>query len=215
MATEVDRRMIFDGGWLEQRGRALEVHIKTKDLELTSVSEGDIPHYQELYSDPATMKMFTDNEERLSKMDEEAWKNEQMVNISKRIKIWIERWKDGMPFSAFAIRHGKEFVGHIVAGLGDNAGESEVAYIIHSKHWNKGYGSQAVEAVVKKWLPYLQQQKYETSGDDGAKQVVTTITATSRVDNTWSDRILVKNGFVKTGKKEAWGCERTIYQKII
>ncbi len=215
MGLEIDRSEIFNGGWLRQEGKALDVLIKTNDLELTSVREKEIPHYQELYSDPMTMKMFTDNEKRLYEMDIEAWKQEQMTNVAKRVNAWIQRWNDGMPFSAFAIYNNGQFVGHIIAGFGDNGGESEIAYIVHSKYWNKGFGSQAVEAVVNKWLPYLQQQKYETVGDDKMSKVVSTIVATSRLDNAWSERILVKNGFTKTSEKEAWGCNRAVYQKMI
>lgn len=207
---------IFEDGWLTEKGKALDVHINTEDLVLCSVGEADKANYLALYSDPDTMKMFTDNEARLSFMELDAWKQEKMKNIAKRIDIWIQRWKDGIPFSAFAIYHKNgDFVGHVVAGFGDNPGESEVAYIIRHQDWNKGFGSQAVEAIVQKWMPYLRQKGYEVADDDGISKRLSFIVATSRFDNDPSNRILVKNGFTVTGEKEAWGYKRYVYKKYL
>ncbi len=209
---------IFEGGWLKKEGQGIDVRMNTKDLVLCSVSENNRADYVGLYTDPETMKMFTDNEERLSKKTLEEWKQEQTAAVAKRIQVLVQRWKEGNPFSAFAIYHQPthQFIGHIVAGFGDHPGESEIAFIIHKNYQQKGYGSQAVEAVMQKWLPYLQAQKYEISEEVDGKsvsKVISHVVATVRQDNEPSIRILVKNGFTKTGEKEAWGCKRSIYEK--
>jgi len=205
---------IFENGWVKREGKALEVRMRTNDLELRSVTEADKSNYQALYSDPKTMKMFTDNEERLSKMDLGEWQQQQMTTVAKRIDVWIQRWKDGIPFSAFAIYHKNgDFIGHVVAGYGDHPGESEIAYIIRNQDWNKRFGSQTVEAVIQKWMPYLQQNGYEVADDDGISKRLSVIVATVRSDNDFSKRILVKNGFAITDEKEAWGGKRLVYKK--
>lgn len=212
-AEKYDR--IFEGGFMQSDGKSLQVRLETRDLELRSVREEDKLHYSALYSHPETMRMFVDNEEFIAKNGVEKWQERQMTNVAKRIDTWIQRWKDGIPFSAFAIYHNGEFVGHIVAGMGDKGGESEIAYIIHKRHWNQGFATQAVEMVVQKWLPYLRQQGKKTEGDDGESQVVSVIVATSRKDNEWSNQILRNNGFIKGADKEAWGCIRNAYTKNI
>ena len=159
------------------------------------------------------MQKFVDNEYRLAQKGEEEWKKEQIEAVAKRVTMWVKRWKDGIPFSALAVYRGKDFIGHVVAGYGENPGETEIAYIIRAEDWSKGYGSQAVEAVVQKWIPYLQQLGCLVEADNGEKHVVSTVVATSRKDNGPSNRILQKNGFHQIGQKEAYGLIRCVHQK--
>jgi ribosomal-protein-alanine N-acetyltransferase len=208
---------IFENGWIHRKGTGLSVRLETPDLELCSISEKDKPYYQSLYTDPKTMRLFTDNEAFIKEHGVEKWKERQMESVAKRIDVWVtERWNNGNPFSAFVIRHKRteEPVGHIISGMGDEAGETELAFIIHEKHWNKGFASQAVDMMLQKWLPYLKEQGYKTTNDTtGESKVVSVVVSTARLDNTWSTRILEKRQFTKVGEKEAWGSTRAVYQK--
>lgn len=208
-----DSSSVFDryGILFEENGQSLHVEIETDHLRLRSVQGTDLSGYQALYADPKTMQKFTDNEERLQKLGEDAWKAQQMESIAKRVALWVKRWNEEHdPFCAFVIlrKDTGEMIGHIVAGHGDNPGESEIAYIIHERHWHKGYGTEAVKAIV---LQYLAALKESNALVDGAP--FTTIKATVRLDNLYSARILEGCGFVKVGEDEKWGSRRVIYCK--
>ena len=197
MASAVQSKLLIfyqKGVRFEENGESLRVEIETTQLRLRSVSESDLSAYHTLYTDAKTMQKFTDNEERLQKMGEDAWKGQQMENIAKRVALWVKRWNvEHDPFTAFVIlkKDSWEMIGHIVAGHGDNPGESELAYIIHERHWHKGYGKEAVGAIVLQYLAALRENEALV---DGAP--FKTVTATTRLENLYSARILENYGFV-------------------
>ncbi len=187
------------------------IQIETQDLNLCAIQESDKPVYQILFSDYPTMMKYAGSEKRVSEIGEAAWQKEQQENIAKRVDILVQRWKDKDPFSAFAIYHKttKMFVGHIVVGHGDKPGEASLAYIIAHQEWNKGYGTQAVEAIVKRYLPALIKMHLEVEGGPFSE-----LTATVRPDNIHSVKILEKVGMTYVGEKEEYGTPRLLYHKI-
>jgi RimJ/RimL family protein N-acetyltransferase len=187
----------------EENGESLRVEIETRQLKLRSVQASDLLAYQALYTHPQTMQKFTDNEERFQKMGADAWKAQQMESIAKRVALWVKRWNvEHDPFSAFVIlkKDSGEMVGHIVAEQGDNPGESEVAFVIHEKHWHKKYGAEAVEAIVLQYLDALKENETLVDGVPLSK-----ICAKARLDNFPAIRILEKLGFKKVGEEEKRG----------
>ncbi len=193
------------------------ITIETKDLTLRSVQETDLDFMQNLYTDPVTMRLFTDNEKRFENDGPEAWKEAQMKAAKSRVDTYVKRWTvDRIPFNGFLIstKIDPRPIGYIVAGFGDNPGQLETAFVITDKEQNKGYGSQAVHTIVQRYIPSLIENYYRLNGKpleaDGAP--VTEMVATARLDNTPSICVQEKAGMVKTGENpNKWGQVRGIY----
>jgi len=73
-----------------------------------------------------------------------------------------------------------------LAGLPDNAGSTEIGYVIDQKFRGQGIASEAVHALTE-WA-------FQDSG-------LRVISAETPVDNAGSQRVLEKNDFQKTGEK--------------
>jgi RimJ/RimL family protein N-acetyltransferase len=106
-------------------GNSLCVEILTEDLYLRSVTREDLPCYEEL-------------------------------KVAEKVEGWVRRWEnEADPFSAFSIfkKEDNEFVGYISTECKGKLRES--VYVIHEREKNHGYGSQAVQAIVHRYLPVL------------------------------------------------------------
>lgn len=179
------------------------VVIETSHLILKSVEESDLPAYQVLFTDPATMEKFADNEQRIKDVGIEVWKQQQLEKVAERVAIWVKRWKEEDPFSAFAVfrKDSGEMIGHIVAGHTTDPWRSELGYLIHARQWHMGFGEEAVSAIVHRYLPALKANGH----------LVYEIVANVRLDNLYSIRILENVGMQKIGEEEKWGASRVIY----
>jgi ribosomal-protein-alanine N-acetyltransferase len=178
---------------------SLTVKIHTERLHMRSVepSEKDCSSYAALFGDPEVMGKYATGQ---TKTPEE---------IQTRIKdTWVKRWQQGDPYSALAVFKDDtdEFIGHVVIGHGDEAGQSELAYLFKKDHWNKGYGTEAVTAVVKEYAPATVEEGHTLDGTPLEK-----ITATARPDNPASVKILEKLGMHKTGEDNKFGALRHHY----
>ncbi len=193
------------------------VTIETKDLILRPVQESDLGFFQTVYTDPVTMKLFMDHEKRLENSPA-TWQEEQMKSAAGRVKTFVERWTTKNPFSGFIICKKVEKdhvpIGFIVPGLGDNKGQVEMAFVILNAEQRKGFGTQAVHAIVHKYLPSLIANHDKLYGspllveDNPIKEVV----ATARVDNPASICVMEKAGMKKIGENfNKWGQLRGIY----
>jgi ribosomal-protein-alanine N-acetyltransferase len=178
---------------------ALCVAIDTERLLITSVESNEVEHnnYAALFGDKNVMEKYGTGQ---TKPKEE---------IQKRIDdVWVRRWKAGDPYSGLSVSKSDndDFLGHIILGHGDRAGESELAYLFHQSAWGKGYGTEAVTAVVRGYAPATVQQGYTLNGEP-----LRTIVATARVDNPASCRILEKVGMHTICAKERYGALRYHY----
>lgn len=184
----------------DETDEGLTVTIDTERLRLTSVKqEDDRQYHATLFGEADVMKKFgTGNTRNL----------EQVV---ERVKGWVDRWKNKIPFSSLAVRQQDDdnVIGQVVLGMGNNPGESELAYLFGKEHWGKGFGSEAVGSVVNQYAPEL-AKKYEIQG-----QLFSTITATSRVDNVASIKILEKAGMKIEKQEEKFGDIRNHYRKTL
>ena len=183
--------------------KELTVTIDTKSLHMRSIddSEADLNSYAGLFGDKDVVEKYADG------------KTKTKEEIGKRINdSWVKRWKENDPYSALAVftkqteEFSDEFVGHVVVGYGDKPGQSEMAYLFHKNYWNKGFGTQAVTALVKDYAPALKEKGYLLEGE-----VLTEIQATTRTDNTYSVRILENLGMEKIDENEKFGGMRYIY----
>src|SRR5258708_5574228 len=96
-----------------------------------------------------------------------------------------------------------DFLGNVVLGHGNTAGESELAYLFMKNCWKQGFGTEAVTPVVREYAPATVNEGYKLEGKPLCK-----IVATSRPDNPASCRILERVGMKKTGEEQKFGAQR-------
>jgi RimJ/RimL family protein N-acetyltransferase len=176
--------------------RGLSVEIKTARLFLRSVRKEDTNDYALLYCDSHVMGKFADGTPKTRDL------------VEKRIDGWVERWKQGNnPYSGFAIFKSDtgEFVGHVIAGHGDQPGESEAAALLERRHWRKGYTREIANALIEYLLATL-KQGYLIEGKPLEKVVFT-----ARPDNPGTIAIAQKHDMQLTRTEEKWGAPRHHY----
>lgn len=180
----------------------LSVFIETDRLYLRSVSESedDCDRYAALFGDAVVMEKYGSGT-----VDRE--------KIVARIKnVWAKRWKEKDPYSGLAVfeKSTEEFLGHVVLGHGDAAGQSALAYLFRVNHWHKGFGKEAVAAVVQDYAPAMVQEGYLLDGEP-----LNEIDATARPDNPYSIKILERVGMHKVAEVEQFGAMRYEFSKSL
>jgi ribosomal-protein-alanine N-acetyltransferase len=177
----------------------LRVTIDTERLHLRSVtsSDEDCISYAALFGDKEVMCRYATGETKTAE------------EIESRIKnVWVKRWHQNDPYAGLVVckNDTDEFVGSVAMGYGDAPGESELGYLFMKKYWGKGFGTEAVTAVVTEYAPETIARGYKLEG-----KALEKITATARPDNPASVRILEKLGMHKTGEEVKYGALRTHY----
>ena len=168
----------------------LSVTIDTDRLHLRSVepTEDEYDRYAALFGSKDVMGKFAMGQ---TKTREE---------MEARINLWVRRWRAHDPYAGLAVfkNDTDDFLGHVILGHGNAANESELAYLFNQLHWGKGFGSEAVTAVVKEYAPATVKEGYLLDSEP-----LETIVATARPDNPASGRILEKVGmqFVRAEEK--------------
>ncbi len=108
------------------------------------------------------------------------------------IHQWMEMQEAEPPTAyTFCIHHieTKEFIGLIGLKIGKpNYRLAELWYKLHPTHWNKGYATEAVSAILKMCFTGLHLHRIE---------------AGCAVDNTASIKVLEKAGMIREGRKRA------------
>jgi RimJ/RimL family protein N-acetyltransferase len=174
----------------------LAVTIDTDRLHIRSVeaSEKDYSSYAALFGDEDVMGKYATGQTKTRE------------DMESRVKdVWVKRWHHTDPYAGLAVfkNDTDDFLGHVVLGHGDDAGQSELAYLFTKNHWGKGFGSEAVTAVVKEYAPATVAEGYTLDG-----KALEKITATARPDNPASVKILAKLGMHKIGEEEKYGAVR-------
>lgn len=175
--------------------KGMSVTIETKNLFIKSVEKEDAQAYKKLFGDTKVMEKYERGEEKSSE-----W-------VEKRLQIWTDRWKNKDPFSALAVfkKDTNEFIGHIIIGHGFRPGESELGFAFVAEEWNKGYGTEAVSAILQHYALELVKNNSVVGG-----KVFNTVHATIRTDCEAGNKILEK--FMEIiGKQQKYGAERTEY----
>jgi RimJ/RimL family protein N-acetyltransferase len=174
----------------------LNVTIETDHLYIRSVTEKDLSSYISLFGDINVMEKYATGQVKT------------IAETTERIQGWISRWQQGDPFSGLAVfkKNTDEFIGHVVLGHGDNAGESEIAYLFMKAHWHNGYGTKVVDTIVNGYAPFVIKKGFLLEG-----KVLEKILGTVRYDNKYSRRILKKVGMCKIGEEEKFGALRKYY----
>lgn len=177
--------------------------IETENLILQHATLSNLAEYKTLFSNEKVMEKY------LNGTRDETW-------VQKRLSVYEERLKSGNPLSGFAIyKRGEdninEFIGHGVVGSPDLNGEVEIAGISFPDYWNKGYGSEAANALINLFIPYLHANKELFPKIMEVKSIV----ATARFDNEQSHKICQNIvGFGEAEKMSGEGKEQRSHYKI-
>jgi RimJ/RimL family protein N-acetyltransferase len=190
------------------------IEFETQNLVLRSVQQTDKIFFENWYLDYETMRLFNTNEQDYKKLGPDQWKKEQLEEAAERVDTFVKRWSEKNPFSGLVIcqKTDRLPIGYIVAGLGEK-GQSSLAFVITKKQQRKGFGTEAVHAMVQRYLPALIANHYKIYGSpllvSGAP--FTEVQATSRLDNEGSQKVMTRAGMIKQGTLSQDGMERCLY----
>lgn len=146
--------------------------IETKDLVLRELTHDDLPGYFEIFGNAEVLKYYglkpKDNAQDLIK------------RLERNIALFHK--KKGMRFAI--CNKNNELIGTIGFKYWDKRNlKTEISYELVPKHWNKGYMTQAINAIVK----------------FGFKHQLNRIEAWVMSDNIGSSKVLIKCGFKTEG----------------
>lgn len=113
------------------------------DWKAVDIKHEDTAFHIDLFGNATVMAGFADGQIR----DATSVKTRGENSIS-------ERFGGGKPHGLLTVldKSDERFM-HIVAGGGDRAGTSEIAYAMMPDYWGKGYGKKVVSAIVQEWAP--------------------------------------------------------------
>jgi RimJ/RimL family protein N-acetyltransferase len=188
----------------KENAKGLHVSLKGNKWQAKEVTEQDISFHQQLFSNPQVMAGFADGQIRTPESTEQRLRN-----------MWIPRFQNGRPHGGLTVSdpETQENFGHVVAGGGDEAGVSEIAYSYLPAYWRKGIGSAVLGTIVQQWGPEVRRIGLGTGLDelqdaniikafkcfDG--QELNRFDATASPSNPGSWKILEKFGFEAAASK--------------
>ncbi|MBU1008098.1 GNAT family N-acetyltransferase [Candidatus Dependentiae bacterium] len=117
--------------------------LQSKRLYFRPFVEGDLEMLYELYSDPDVMKQIKAPIELfMGNINKKSVKEMLQHFIEDQKKHGFSKW------AAFENDTG-DFVGRIGLSSTENHKTAYAGYILHKRHWGKGYSTEAVQAIVK------------------------------------------------------------------
>lgn len=210
-SISLEKPILLTGGYqgsikvILETSNGIRASIETDDLILQSVTWNDFENYVALFGDPKGIKKYADGQ---------PW---EIKKIQEAMDTWINRWEvQNDPFSAFAVylKSGERpFIGHVALGHGANPGQAELGFLIKPEYQSKGYGMQAVAAIMFGYAPRLIEDQYLVNMNSEACDAIPlkVVHATTRTDSPHSAQILRYMG-LKSGMEEVlWGAPRTHY----
>lgn len=118
-----------------------------KTWTATNVTEETIPFMQDIFANPNIMAGFAGGQLR-----------DRAATKKRMEEQWMPRFQKGQPHGGLVIRDDEGTpIGHVVAGGGDGAGTSEIAYSFMPEWWNQGYGTSVVGEIVEAWGPTVRR----------------------------------------------------------
>lgn len=174
--------------------QSIHIEIETDNLYISSARESDLQDCVGLYG----------NRQVMSKILSGATLSE--TDVRKRIDRAVNRAGTGDPFHMMVVRNKQnEFLGTIVAGHGDEPGVSELAGLGNVEFQNRGYGKEALTALLHGLLPVVKDRPFL----DGAP--LRCVVATAREDNGPSNRVMQNAGMDFVTLKPSSGALRNFY----
>ena len=171
-------------------------NIKWKAREVRQQS--DIKNYENLLTNSEVIKYFA--QEKILSKDV----------IESRVERWIKIYEEGQPNGSLSIFDEYDnFVGYIVAGLGNGKGSSEIAYAFSPEYWNRGIAQSVLRKIIEEWGPEVRRiglgigldlnnehyQKIKEKFQCFEGKELSSFYATARPVNIPSSHILEKVGF--------------------
>ncbi len=188
----------------------LTVVIQTKDLEMKSVTQKNLPDYIRLFSDPTNMEKYREGD---------VWSADQ---TKEHVNTWINLWQNGNAFSAFAITNRNEddqFIGSVLikawepADSWDSCIAIAIGRVLYHKYWGKGLGKQVAIALVNYYIPEALDRGYKLPALSG--ETPKNITLTAREDNHASVKTWKSLGLPQVATIERFGRERLVFSETI
>jgi len=184
---------------VNEKSKEISVVIETARLILKSVeaTNGYYDKYASLFGDAEVMATYANG-----KPKDRDW----VINTIQN--LWAKRWKEGDPYSAFAVfkKDTDEFIGHVAFGHGYEPGQTVMGFLFHKEYWNQKYGTEAVSAVVHQYAQELIQRSYQVGGLPLREAVATTLPT-----NTASIRLQQRIGMTFQKYVEEYGTSRHLY----
>jgi [ribosomal protein S5]-alanine N-acetyltransferase len=160
------------------QGEYLHAEIDTERLQIRSIIDSDLDKYVQLYGDKEVMATFTTSGNPLLTKE-----------IEKRVIVWLRKWQsEHNPYSALTVieKSSQAFLGSVSFSEESNRpGRIQLRFLFMKNHWKKGYGKEAVVAVMKHFIPATLQRGYTCQGE-----TVRTIWATVDQANLASQKIV-------------------------
>jgi len=127
--------------------RNLHVSLPGTGCQMRSLEAADLPFYQTLFSNATVMSKFGDGQTRA------------LDATATRVQGWTSRFQQGQPHGSLTIfdPETQERLGHIIAGGGDAAGVSEIAFALMPENWGKKLATHAATALVNHWVPEVRR----------------------------------------------------------
>lgn len=121
----------------------LHVSLTGDNWRAEDAKSEHIKFHVDLFGNPTVMTGFADGQPRPSDAVESRI-NDSITN----------RFGKGKPHGLLVVLDDtKQPFMHVVAGGGDRAGTSEIAYAVIDSHWGKSYGKKVVTSIVQEWAP--------------------------------------------------------------
>lgn len=180
----------------ETQENGVSVTIATRNLNMRSVTKEDYNNFIALFGDAEVMSKFA------------IGKTKTRDETIALVDGWIQGWRDGDPYSGFAVfKNGTgEFLGYAILGHGNCPGEAELAGLGRREFWNQGYGKEVAAALVHEYALETVRGNYRLKG-----ALLTKIVATARPDNETTIKIVEQIGMELIRKEKKFGVLRHLY----
>lgn len=157
--------------------------LETERLSLYSCSSEDFSLLLPLLSNPVVTRHYSEEGKPLSP-----------EQIARKVAKWTTLWKMGELSGITVFLDSGTFIGHV--GLdSQERGTLWISYAFKPEYWGNGYGTEAIQAVVKRILPEALSSNYHVQGEP-IRKLVTKVS----MANLASVRILERAGMKKTGE---------------
>lgn len=128
----------------------LQASIDTERCYLRSIHPEDLNFYRELFENPITMENYSNGPATPE-------------SVANRVQMWVERWKEKNPYSAFAIFLQEErdnLIGHTILGHGVSRGWAEFAIVLKPSYWQNGLGTEVTAAMTIDYPLFLRKENF-------------------------------------------------------
>lgn len=152
--------------------------LKTKRLELIEITDEHLIDLYNLFSDEDVIRFYN------------LGKYTDLSDGQKFVDWYKNRYRDGLAIRwGIALKGKKDIIGTVGYNNYTTFHRANIGYDLQKNYWNKGYITEALEAVVEYGFTVLDINRIEAEVMQG---------------NTASERVLEKLGFTREGVLRQW-----------